>query len=217
MSQGYSSVAVFVLDELGGDVLRGYAAPSGFEPALIKLVAGDIPITFARAAGFSPAAEDAGVRLGWCGFELPGLRQAFAISDDVKVCCGVSGEILSTIPGDLVSKEIPPSVELSAHDLLLKVRSLDCCRTLDPLTPFALNHYRRHGARQFIEATYQTLLGRWPDDTVPDLELSLSSDEERVIFYLIDVIGSEEYAAKWGDLIPGPFSTGFRYDRTGMI
>lgn len=217
MSQGYSPVAVFVLDAVEGDVLRGYAAPRDFEPALIKLVAGDTPIAFARAAGFSPAAEGAGVRLGWCGFELPGLRQAFAISEDVKVCCGVSGENLSMISGDLVSKEVPPSVELSAQDLLSKVRSLDCCRTLDPLTLFALNHYRRHGARQFIEATYQTLLGRWPDSSVPDINPSPLSDEERVIFYLIDVIGSAEYGSKWGDLIPGPFSSGFRYDRTGLI
>ena len=85
------------------------------------------------------------------------------------------------------------------------------------LLPFAVNHYRRHGARQFIEASYQTLLGRWPDTNAPDIDFEIDTEEKRVESYLDDMINSEEYQEKWGGVIHGPFMAGFRFDLSGLL
>lgn len=217
MSYDYSTVAAFALVESSDDGLRGYAAPSGASPALVKLTADDAPIAFARASGYSSAAAEAGLRLGWCAFQIHGLRQAFAIGDDVKLRCGVSDEVLATLSIDMLSPATPTTAQLSALDLIDLVRAPDICPGLEQLLPFAINHYRRHGARQFIEACYQTLLGRWPEVDAPDVDFALETDEDRVEFYVDAIIASKEYKARWGGAMPGPFMSGFRFDTTGLI
>ena len=217
MSYSYSPVAAFSLEDTSDDRLTGYAAPSGRSPTLLKLTANDTPITFARGTGYSTAAAAAGLRLGWCGFEIYGLRQAVAIGDDVKLICAVSGEVLAALSLNLLDKAPPAAVRLSAEDLVSMVRAPECCSDLEVLMPFAMNHYRRHGARQFIEASYQTLFSRWPDSQAPELDLDCETDEECVERYLMDMMESKEFALKWGDLWPGPFLSTFRFDLTGLI
>ena len=217
MSYSYSPVAAFSLEDTSDDRLTGYAAPSGRNPTLLKLTANDTPISFARGAGYSTAAAAAGLRLGWCGFEVHGLRQAVAIGDDVKLICGVSGEVLATLPISLLDKTPPAAARLSAEDLVSMVRAPECCSDLEPLMPFAMNHYRRHGARQFIEASYQAVFGRWPDTETPDMDFTYETDEECVEYYLLDMMSSEEFSLKWEGLIPGPFLSTFRFDLTGLL
>ncbi|WP_191557889.1 hypothetical protein [Brevundimonas aurantiaca] len=155
--------------------------------------------------------------MGWCAFQIHGLRSAFAIGDEVKLSCGVSGEVLTSLSIDMLGAPKTEDLRLSALDLVALLRQSDACPGLEQLLPFALNHYRRHGARQFIEASYLTLLGRWPDPTAPDVDFSLESDAERITVYIEDLIGSQEYKEKWGGIIPGPFVSGFRFDTTELI
>lgn len=217
MSYGYSAVAAFALVETSDDCLRGYAAPKGAAPALLKLTSDGTPISFSRASGYSSAAAEAGLRLGWCAFQVHGLRQAFAIGDSVMLCCGVSEDVLATLSIDMLDRAKPETAQLSAVDLVALIRAPDLCPEREQLLPFALNHYRRHGARQFIEACYQTLLGRWPEADAPDIDFGLKTDEYRVESYVADVLDSAEYRARWGEAIPGPFMSGFRFDTTGLI
>ncbi len=217
MSYDYSTVVAFALLEISADCLRGYAAPNGPSPALVKLTSDDAPIAFARASGHSTAAAEAGLRLGWCAFQIHGLRQAFAIGDDVKLRCGVSDEVLATLSIDMLSPAKPTTAQLSALDLIALVRAPDICPSLEQFIPFAINHYRRHGARQFIEACYQTLLGRWPEADAPDVDFALETEEDRVKCYVAAILASNEYQARWGEVIPGPFMSGFRFDTTGLI
>lgn len=217
MSYSYSPVAAFGLSDTSNDCLQGYAAPNGATPAQLRLISDNTTIAVVRATGYSAAAAASGLRLGWCGFELHGLRQAFAVGDAVKLCCGVSGEVLATLPQEALSPVMPPAKQLSVLDLISVVRSPESCPSINELLPFAVNHYRRHGARQFIEASYQTLLGRWPEVNAPDVDFDLDTEEERVEAYLDDIIDSEEYQEKWDGIIPGPFMAGFRFDLSGLL
>lgn len=217
MSYSYSAVAAFALTDTSDDCLRGYAAPNRAAPALVKLTSDDTTIAVVKATGYSTAAAALNLRLGWCGFELHGLRQAFAVGDAVKLCCGVSGDILTSLELEMLSPVMPTAKQVSVVDLINLIRKTESCPTVEELLPFAVNHYRRHGARQFIEASYQTLLGRWPEIDAPDMNFTLEVEEERVERYLSDILDSREYREKWGDVIPGPFMAGFRFDLAGLL
>ncbi len=212
----YSPVVAFKL-EGQDDILTGYAAPAGESPCLLKLVGGDTPIFFARASGYSATAAADGFRSGWCGFEIRGAAQAFVVSDTVRLVCGVSGEVLAEIAEPLRAIPAPQLDILSVTDLLDELRRPDSSPSLEGLMPFALNHLHRHGSRQFVEATYETLFGRWPDANAAQPNERLADDEKRVATYLRLLMKSEEYTRRWGVQIPGPFHPSFRYDRSGLV
>lgn len=216
MTYEYSPVVAFKLD-VQDDVLTGYAAPGGDSPCLLKLAAADTPICFTRASGYSATAAADGFRSGWCGFEVHGVAQAFVVSDSVRLVCAVSGEVLAEIAEPPRTMSAPEAEAWSVKDLLEEMRRPDNSPSLDEFTIFALHHYRRHGGRQFIEATYETLLGRWPDANAPQLNERLADDEKKVAAYLRLITKSDEYSSRWGGQLPGPFHSSFRYDRTGLI
>ncbi len=217
----YSPVASFKLDDKDAtdariDVLTGYAAPrTGGQPCLVTLSADDRPIVQVRAARHSDAAELAGLRSGWCGFELPGLAQAFAVGDQVRVRCGVSGDVLAEVRLDpaLFADRPQTLTTLTASDILAHARHSETSPDVDHILPFARAHFERYGTRPFIEATYMTLLRRWPDQTVqlePDADLT---DDQRIAAFLDEIVEGKEFTQAWGGLIPGPFHPAFRYDR----
>ena len=139
--------------------------------------------------------------------------------DDGEVVgvCGVSGEVLAEIAEPLRAIPAPQLDILSVTDLLDELRRPDSSPSLEGLMPFALNHLHRHGSRQFVEATYETLFGRWPDANAAQPNERLADDEKRVATYLRLLMKSEEYTRRWGVQIPGPFHPSFRYDRSGLV
>lgn len=215
----YSPVAAFELHQQPG-VLAGFAAPArGLSPCLIRLSADEAPIAFTRATRHDPEAAARGLRHGWCGFEMAGLRQAFAIGDAVRLSCGVSGETLVQIPFDpaLFQPQPVTARTLSVHDLTRLVRAGEMCADVDQLLPFALAHHQKYGARAFIEAAHQTLLRRWPDSSDPDLEeIPGASTEETVALYLHSLVEGLEFSSLWLAEIPGPFHDNFRFDRSPL-
>lgn len=212
----YAPVATFELHQRPGQ-LAGFAAPAkGGLPCLIRLSSDDASIAFTRATRHDEAAATRGLRHGWCGFEIPGLRQAFAVGDTVRLSCGVSGDVLANIPFDetLFQAFKVPSHTLSVVDLIRLVSGGDLCADVDDLLPFAVAHHQKHGARAFIEATYQTLLRRWPDQDAPGLgETDGGTLELAAAVYLRKMIDSDEFQKVWSAQIPGPYHDDFRYDR----
>lgn len=212
----YAPVAVFELQDQNG--LSGIAAPrSGLAPCLIRLSSDDTPIAFGRATRLNPAAETRGLRQGWCGFEIAGLRQAFAVGDDVRLSCGVSGETLAQLPFDpgLFSPEGSAPRTLTTLDLTRLARGGEMCASVGDLMPFALAHYRTFGERAFIEASYQTLLRRWPESSAPGCGDADSGNLEMVVAaWLYSLADSDEFLNLWAAEIPGPFHQAFRYDRS---
>lgn len=216
----YAPVATCEIDIQQGRVI-GHAAPAGSPaPCLIALISAETPIAYARATGFSADAAAAGLRMGWCGFDLPGLRQAFALGDLARVICGVSGDLLQEIAADPTAFEfpLPGARTLSAADIVRLAQGGEVCDTIDQLLPFALAHRQRYGDRATIEAAYQTLLRRWPDGGAPqsiDGPDDLDADAH-VLHLLTAMIDSEEFRQLWAAAIPGPFHPAFRFDRAVM-
>jgi hypothetical protein len=212
----YSPVATFELHKRSGK-LAGFAAPAkGVSPCLIRLSSDDASIAFARATRHDADAARRGLRYGWCGFEIAGLRQAFAIGDTVRLSCGVTGETLAEIPFDasLFEAVTVTSRTLSVGDLTRLVRSGEMCADVDDLVPFAVSHYQHHGARAFVEASYQTLLRRWPDATAPGVgDVDSESLELAVAIYLRSMADSDEFQNQWSAELPGPYHDAFRFDR----
>lgn len=213
----YASVATFELQDHGGTV-SGFAAPkAGVAPCLIKLSSDDTPIAFGRATRLNRGAATRGLRQGWCGFELAGLRQAFAVGDDVRLTCGVSGETLAQLPysPSLFPPEPVTTRTLSTTDLTRLARSGEMCADVDDLVPFATAHYQSFGSRAFVEASYQTLLRRWPDNSAMGVEdADGEALEMAVTMYLRGIADSDEFQNLWVAEIPGPFHQAFRYDRS---
>lgn len=216
----YSNAPVAVSEVLiEGARVFGYAAPQSGAPCLLRLSANDTPVSFTVAGGFSEAAAKEGLRSGWCGFELHGLRAAIALGERVEVACAVSGRILKsmTLGADDMPSPLGATRSLSVEDLLAEVRQPRCCPDLEQLLPFAMNHFRRHGDQSFRDMAYLTLLGRWPDNAAPRPDSKIAEEEKRVWTYLEDIVSSSEFDAKWAGQLPGPYHPDFRFDSTGLL
>lgn len=220
MTQNYAHSPVSVFEAAVEDgVIVGYAAPQSGAPCLLRLSSDDAPISFATAAGYSDAAAAAGLRSGWCGFALHGLRQAVAIGDRIEISCAVTGNVLKTLSGGEAAMPTAPSSvkSLSVLEFLAEVRQPRTCVSGEQLLPFALNHYRRHGGQSFRDMAYVTLLGRWPDAGAPHVDENINIEEERIRTYINDLIRSGEFAKRSNGMIAGPFHHDFRFDTTGLI
>lgn len=216
----YSHAPVAAYDiAIEGSRIFGYAAPQSGGPCLLRLSSDDTPINFAVAGAYSEAAANQGIRSGWCGFELHGLRLAIALGERVEIACAVSGRILKA--HNYNAEDMPPlsavSRSLSVEELLSEIRGPRCCPSPEILLPFALNHYRRHGAQAFRDMAYLTLLGRWPDAAAPYPDERIAEDEKRILAYIDDLVSSEEFLSRWGGQLPGPFHPDFRLDTTGLL
>lgn len=217
----YSNAPVSVAEVIvNGESIIGFAAPQSGGPCLLKLTADDTPISFAVAAAYSEAAATEGLRSGWCGFELHGLRAAIALGGRVEVSCAVSGRILKslTFKGDDMPSPAATSHSLTVEDLLGMIRKPRSCSGADQILPFAMNHLRRHGVQSFRDMAYLTLLGRWPDGSAPYPEDHIAEEKKRISVYLDALLESEEFQSKWAEqLLPGPFHPNFRFDTTGIL
>lgn len=217
-TQKYSPVETFQLDD-PGEVLTGYAAPRGNGLAcLLVMSSQNRPIFHARATIYSGTAHAKGLRSGWCGFEIPGVAQAFAVGDAVNLSCGVSGQVLADIAFDprLFAERRQTSITLTAQDVIRHARQPEMAPDLDHVLPFAIGHFKKFGQRALIEATFMTFLRRWPEPGAKMSEDPEMTDDELIADFLIAVSTSDEATSYWGDGVPGPFNPFFHFDRPGL-
>ena len=211
----YAPVSIFSGEIVDG-VLEGYAAPErGLLPCSVGLFSGETAVSYARATRFSEEAEASGVRLGWCGFRLPGLAQALALEGAVEVRCGVTNAVLLKPAIDVSKVERSSRLvrQVSLTEFLTLVRSEDACPDVARLAIFASDHARRHGDRSFLHAAYQTLLGREPDSAIMAVWNGDSLDIDEIERLLSDMVESDELQGRAVQGIPGPFQSSFKFDR----
>lgn len=212
----YGAVTTLEIEERAGSVITGYAAPrAGAKPAAVALMAGDVTIAVVRASRYSQTAAEAGVRVGWCGFELHGLAQAFALSSTVTLNCVATGRVLEKLAFDpavfeTVNRATQP---LTATEVFLAGGLGERCENLEHVAAFAIDHRNRHGARSVLEATYQMLLDRLPDGAAYDGYGPLVMSDIGLLDLLKAICTSEEYKQNPLRIMPGPFHPAFRYDR----
>lgn len=208
----YAPVASFAVKKADGH-LTGYAAPvSGHAPCLLELTADDVPVAVARATGFSIAAQAKSIRLGWCGVKLPGLAMATAIGTDLQVRCGVTGRSLwrhkARAP---IAGPIAQNKPLTVFEIIALSRAEDASPGLAEIRPIMRQHLHRFGPASFVNATYETFLGRSAEQTALQ-NLGAKMDDRAIDNFLKDIFESPEYNSIKFPGIPGPFSFSFKYD-----
>ena len=212
----YSPVSDFFV-EVVGDSYVGYAQPSGggTQPCMVSLFADDVPISYGRAARFSPGAAAEGRRRGWCGFVLPGRTLAMGLGDNVQIRCMATGRVLHqpSFDAELFVQPGQDPAQISVIDMIALVRQGESCVDLDQFVQFGKFHLHRHGMHSFLHATYQMFFGRDADNEVINAWLNADDPSSEVTVLLEGVIDSEEYQSKPFPLLPGPFQSQFRYDR----
>ena len=199
------------------DAVEGFAAPRNtLQPCMVALYAGDAPVSFARAASLSAEAQEDGIRLGWCGFRLPGLPQAFALGGEIQVRCGVTGKVLlkPKVEAESIERKTRTTQSLTLTEFLTDIRNEEGCTDVADLALFAYDHLRRHGGQSFLFASYQTFFQRDPDQAAIESwsgnGLSLAGVES----YLLDIVKSDEFKNRAIQTMPGPFQAGFKFDRS---
>lgn len=207
----YAPISTLLLDERDG-ALVGYAAPAGGPaPCLLRLMADGIPIAAARATRYAPAARAKSIRLGWCGVRLPGLAMASAVGRTLDVRCGVSDRVVwqrmanAPLPGPGTTGRM-----LTVFEIIALSRAEDQSPSLTEIRPIMEQHLRQHGEASFVNATYETFLGRPVD--AGSLPIFLGNGDDLFKSTVETVLGSMEYRAKPVPFIPGPFNAAFRYD-----
>jgi hypothetical protein len=195
--------------------IQGLAAPrAGFQPAALRLDAGGETIAAVRASRYSASAAAAGLRAGWCAFELPGVAKAFAISSDVSVRCLATDAVLATITPsrDVFAQPSDTDRPLTALEVFKAGSAGERCESIDEVIRFATDHRDRHGIRSLVDATFQMLTDSLPD--TDDLEefLELLASDEGVATFL--TLMQERSGESPHRAFPGPFHSAFRYDRS---
>lgn len=194
--------------------LVGYATPkAGLRPSVINLVAAGEVICSAKASRFNEDAATAGIRYGWCGFELAGLPRALALSSECSVTCAASGAVLERMilrPELLAAR--PERQPLTAADVL-DFAGGERCRDIRWVLPFAIDHRNSRGIHSVLEATWQMLLDRLPDAEEIELWHSVVQTDAGLGELLQTLVAEMEEATYAPVRLPGPFHPSFRYDR----
>ena len=210
---GSPAVDVFAGKSEGG-VVTGYAAPRGGTlPSVLKLMSDDVPVAYVRASRFSAEAEDAGLRLGWCGFRAPGLSKAFAVGSRVTLRCAHDDRVLMTVPYSEDVFSAPGGRALTAESVILAGGRGESFDSPKQMLPFLRWHRDRHGHSQVIEAAFMTLLGRWPDGAAVHAWTPRVGDDKGLVSLVTTIVESDEFLRKPVASLPGPFHQGFRFDR----
>ena len=209
----YPAVDLFAAKSTG-DVITGYAAPKGgVLPSVLKLMSDNVPIAYVRASRFSAEAEQAGLRLGWCGFRAPGLSKAFAIGSTVTLRCAQDDRILMTVPFNEDVFTSSNGSTLTAEAIILTGGRGEVFESVEQMLPFMRWHRDRHGQSGLVEAAYMTILGRWPDGAAVHTWSPLVDNDKGIVSMLSAIAKSDEFLRKPAHCLPGPFHQGFRFDR----
>ena len=208
------SAAEIEPSSIAGGVVQGYAAPErGRRPCLLEMVGGSSVVAVARACGFSDAALKAGVRFGWCRFDLGGLTVAAAFGETVQVRCAISGATIASWPPEQLnrSEARPRRASLQVAGLRMFIEELSGCSELIQVEPIAQLFRAEHGDQAFIEASYMYLHKRLPNvserhhffDDLP-VDWTVTACWEKIV-------SSNEFITKRRFPLPGVFTSGFPF------
>lgn len=210
----YPAVTTFKIIETGRR-LTGYAAPrSGRWPSVLKLVADNEPVAFIRAGQYSPDAMTDGFRFGWCGFEVAGLAEAFALGSKVELRCAATDHVLLDVNfnADVLQTAAPGTAEATPTQILEIARAGQDCTDIETIKPFVQRHRQVHGLHSTIDAAYRSLLQRGADSVaLTSWSLENESDDD-LIEMMEEITVSAEFIDRPRKYIPGPFHPSFGFD-----
>ena len=201
--------------QLVGNRVRGYAAPVGGDrPCAVVIASGSRVFGVAVAGAFSTEAKAAGLRLGWCGFEVMGALFGMALGGSAELRCAVESRTLVQLNNvDCLAQVMAPRPQASVEAALSIVQRQNDATGPDAVMPFSEAYCRVHGNAAFVDATYRYLLGRnadphGRDSFLKDMDGGLSPDAIWRRFMTVP-----EYTNLPRHSFPGPFDPGFPFGR----
>jgi hypothetical protein len=156
-----------------GANLRGWAYPlTGSLCGALRVFADEALVLADRADRFDPEAAKAGVRDGWCGFELHLREEHFVLADELDVRCAVSGKSLFKIrASDLALGAVAARSAVTIEDLLVTAFEPRYV-SIEPFIPVMERLESRLSPRQLLDGWRRLILGAPLDDQSWNSELS---------------------------------------------
>jgi hypothetical protein len=215
----YAPVHQIRILSMSGNRLRGLAAPeAGPRPSAVILTAGERVLGVSIASAFSEEAKVAGLRDGWCGFEVAGLQHALALGPRGEVRCAATNHSLITLDDDAIaSAASAPHTDITVEALRSQALRENGTANEAAVWPFAEAFFQEKGFGAFIDALYAYLLGRPCDkDGRSHYEQSMAAGAAPQDIWL-SLLESEEFKNRGLKIIPGPFDPGFPFGLAAMI
>lgn len=196
------------------DLIVGYAAPErGPKPSVVELLVGDVLLGVSRASRFSQHAKAVKLRLGWCGFELAGVRLATALDGPIVVRCASSRAILSEFDREKIEPQQPVNrSSRNAMELLNELRLVNGTTDLSHVAPFILDFCAANGTATIIETFYRYFLRRSVDESGKQAwndQINLGLNPIAFAERLIEHAQTEQ--ANLQPILQGPFEPGFPF------
>lgn len=212
-AERYAPVHQIRILSMSGNRLRGLAVPEGgLRPSAVILAAGERFLGVSIAGGFSEDAKAAGLRHGWCGFELLGLQHALALGPRGEVRCAATNRSLITLDGDAIASAAnSPFIRITVEALRAEALRENLTEDIEAIWPFAEAFFQEKGPRAFIDATYLYLLGRPADPdgrSVYEKSIAAGMRPRDVWNTFVD---SDEFRNKTMKAHSGPFDSDFPY------
>ena len=196
---------------MDGNRVCGIATPvDGPRPCAVILAAGDRIFGVAIAGSFSPKAESAGVRDGWCGFEVTGIQHAMALGLVGQLRCAVTGRVLVVIDDDDVAQAANAArIDMSVEALRISVGKQNGTADIEAIWPFANALIRERGIDTFLDEAYRYLLGRPIDSdgwSSNKAQIAAGVPARRI---WDGIVASDEFKSRSSRSFPGPFAPEF--------
>lgn len=215
-AERYAPVHQIRILSMSGNRLRGLAVPEGgLRPSAVILAAGDRFLGVSIAGGFSEDAKAAGLRHGWCGFELLGLQHALALGPRGEVRCAATNRSLITLDDDAIASAAnSPFIRITVEALRAEALRENLTEDIEAIWPFAEAFFQEKGPRAFIDASYVYLLGRPSDpDGRSDYETKLAAGSGPRDIWL-EFIECDEFKNTGIKFFPGPYDPDFLFSLT---
>lgn len=204
----YAKTKFFKVKSIKGGVLTGWAAPeNGPLCSEVMLFANETMVSAACADGYDADAARAGIRDGWCGFEICLSARHFVLAEELTLRCANTGSELFRLNLAEVSFADPVVKPVRSVEEILDCQLEKRYTDLTIFTALISRLAKTLDSEKFVEFAYRFMLRRKPDQAgLRDYSLLAKTDPMKLI-HLLSV--SEEYKNRNELGVLGPFSSEF--------
>jgi len=204
----YASTKIFQANPIVGTRYTGWAAPeTGSLCVCLGLYADTVLVAATKADEFSAKALKAGVRDGWCSFELELFSRHFVLSDELSVRCMTGNNELDRIHIKSVESNSVQAEKTNLVEDLIKAQLEPLYTDVLIFEPIIRRMAATLSAEEFVSFAYQLILHRKPDHAgLRDYAALARADAMKVFSKLMS---SDEYVCSSRKGLSGPFSHNF--------
>lgn len=215
LQQEFAAVEKFYVETVLSDgyAVTGFAAPSrGTQPCALMLVANGELLAVTVAGDFSSTAQAAGIRLGWCGFEIGDLPTCALLQTTIELRCIASNRLLQSWSRDALAEfQSVPRRVLSVAAFRQRLRRPGACYDVAHVLPFGEHHRWSSDDRAFLIASYRWAFERIPTSEELDIRMAAFPPGWTVSDCWFAFCHSDEARRRQVPPLPGPFRPSFPF------